>query len=312
MTTAWTEEELAEKRAIATFRSLGYQHLRGGDLEEERDSYREVFLKDRLMGAVKRLNPWINERNLKIAMKELTEVRKINAMKINSTIHERLVRYVSVEQDLGDGKKHQTVKYIDFDEPENNEFLIVTQMKFSGPEENIIPDMVVYLNGIPVGVIEFKSPTIKDPKEKAIVQLKRYQNVREPTSNEGYEKLFYPNQILVAAWGISAAAATIGADHQHFKEWKDPYPTKIPELKEFLGKAPSEQDILLYSMFKKDRLLDLIQNYTVFEDKGGGMVKIVARYQQYRAVQKAIKRIETAENPDERGGVVWHTQGSGK
>ncbi len=313
MTTAWTEEELAEKRAVALFQRLGYKHIqRGSPEDEERSSYREVFLKERLTSAIKKLNPWINERNLKIAVKQLTEVRKINTMKINSTIHERLVRYVSVEQDLGDGKKYQTVKYIDFDEPENNEFLIGTQMKFSGPEENIIPDMVVYLNGIPVGVIEFKSPTIKDPKEKAIVQLKRYQNIREPTSNEGYEKLFYPNQILVAAWGISAAAATIGADHQHFKEWKDPYPTKIPDLKEFLGKEHSEQDILLYSMFKKDRLLDLIQNYTVFEEKGGGMVKIMARYQQYRAVQKAIKRIETAKNPDERGGVVWHTQGSGK
>ncbi len=312
MTTDWTEEELAEKRAIATFRRLGYKHLRGEELEEERSSYREVFLKDRLMGAIKRLNPWINERNLRIAIKKLTEVRKVDPMKINSTIHERLVRYVSVEQDMGDGKKHQTVKYIDFDEPENNEFLIVTQMKFSGPEENIIPDMVVYLNGIPIGVIEFKSPTIKDPKEKAITQLRRYQNVREPTSNEGCKKLFYPNQILVAAWSVSAAAATVGAGYQHFKEWKDPYPMKIPDLERFLGKTPSEQDILLYSMFKKDRLLDLIQNFTVFEEKGAGLVKLMARYQQYRGVQKALERIKEADSPENRGGVVWHTQGSGK
>ena len=317
--TSWTEEELAEKRAIALFRKLGYEYKDGRDEigpdceAPERKSYQDVFLEDRIKAAIKKFNPWINERNLQEAVKKVTRVSAINAMRANSTIHERLVRHISVKQDLGEGKKGQTVKYIDYDNPENNDFLIVNQLKFAGPEENIIPDLVVYLNGIPVGVIECKNPTIKNPKEKAVDQLRRYQNVRQPQAHEGYEKLFYPNQILVGAWGDSAVHSTIGADHSQFKAWKDPYPLKKAELKEFLGRQEiSKQDILLYSMFKKDRLLDLIQNFTVFKEEGGGMVKMMARYQQYRTVQKALERIMGADETDKRGGVVWHTQGSGK
>jgi len=305
--TSWTEEELAEKRAIALFRSLGYEYKNGRDeigpdcAVPERENYNEVYLKDRLRTAIKRFNPWINERNLQQAIKKITRVSAINTMRANSTIHERLVRHISVKQDLGEGKKGQTVKYIDYENPENNDFLVVNQLKFAGPEENIIPDLLVYLNGIPVGVIECKNPTIKNPKEKAVDQLRRYQNVRQPQAHEGYEKLFYPNQILVGAWGESAVHSTIGADHSQFKEWKDPYPLKKAELKEFLGKQQiSKQDILLYSMFKKDRLLDLIQNFTVFKEEGGGMVKMMARYQQYRTVQKAIERICKRYHPRRR------------
>ncbi len=319
MSTPWTEEELAENRAIALFRSLDYEYKNGRDeigpdcKSPERESLQDIYLKDRLRAAIKKFNPWINERNLQQAIKKITRVSAINTMRANSTIHERLVRHISVKQDLGDGKKGQTVKYIDYENPENNDFLVVNQLKFAGPEENIIPDLVVYLNGIPVGVIECKSPTIKNPKEKAVNQLRRYQNVRYPSEHEGYEKLFYPNQILVAAWSDSAVHSTIGADHSQFKEWKDPYPLKKAELKEKLGKQKvSKQDILLYSMFRKDKLLDLIQNFTVFKEEGGGMIKMMARYQQYRTVQKAIDRIMNADKPDKRGGVVWHTQGSGK
>ncbi len=319
MSTPWTEEELAENRAIALFRSLDYEYKNGRDeigpdcKSPERESLQDIYLKDRLRAAIKKFNPWINERNLQQAIKKITRVSAINTMRANSTIHERLVRHISVKQDLGDGKKGQTVKYIDYENPENNDFLVVNQLKFAGPEENIIPDLVVYLNGIPVGVIECKSPTIKNPKEKAVNQLRRYQNVRYPSEHEGYEKLFYPNQILVAACSDSAVHSTIGADHSQFKEWKDPYPLKKAELKEKLGKQKvSKQDILLYSMFRKDKLLDLIQNFTVFKEEGGGMIKMMARYQQYRTVQKAIDRIMNADKPDKRGGVVWHTQGSGK
>jgi len=319
MTTAWTEEELAEKRAIALFRKLGYEYKDGRDeigpdtASPERESLQDVILEDRLKAAIKKFNPWINERNLQEAVKKITRVSAINTMRANSTIHERLVRHISVEQDLGEGKKGQTVKYIDYENPENNDFLIVNQLKFAGPEENIIPDLIVFLNGIPVGVIECKNPTIKNPKEKAVDQLRRYQNVRHPQEHEGYEKLFYPNQILVGAWGDSAVHSTIEADCSQYKEWKDPYPLKKEELKEYLGKEQiSKQDILLYSMFKKDRLIDLIQNFTVFKEEGGGMIKMMARYQQYRTVQKAIERIMNADESDKRGGVVWHTQGSGK
>jgi type I restriction enzyme R subunit len=313
----WNEKELAEDPAIKALVKLGYTAATGKEMspdadDPERERFSDVYLEGRLRDAIKRFNPWINDRNLNQAVSAITKARAIDTVHTNSELHEKLVRHISVEQDLGYGRKNQTVKFIDYEDPENNDFLVVSQMKFAGLEENIIPDLVIYLNGIPVAVIECKSPTVRDPKERAVKQLMRYQNLRNPTRHEGHEELFYPNQIIVAAWGVSAAAATIGARYQHYKEWKDPYPATEPELEELFEQHPTKQDILLYSMFKKDRLLDLIQSFTVFEEKGQGMVKMMARYQQYRAVEKALERINDPPKPGQRGGVVWHTQGSGK
>lgn len=319
MSSVWSEEKMAENKAIQLLKKLGYTYVHGKELspdhpKEERERYQEVFLKKRLRKAIRRINPWITDRNMELAVKELTNIQALDTTDANSQIHNKLVRHITVEQDLGSGKKGQTVKFIDFDHPENNDFLVTNQMKFAGPEENIIPDLLVYLNGIPVGVIECKSPTLKYPKEEAVKQLLRYQNAREPQTHEGHEKLFWANEIIVGSWGVSGVSATIGARYEHFKEWKDPYPATLPEIKDLIGRKPTKQDILLYSLLKKDRLLDLIQNFVVFEDKGGGTVKKIARYQQYRAVQKALERINEVERTDDsqRGGVVWHTQGSGK
>lgn len=315
MPTNWDEYHRVEKRALNLFNKLGYKvyDKQETDIRPTRNNLHEVILLDNLRSAIKRINPWINENNLNKVVNKIrpTKIKATNLMEANEKIYKLLVNYTSVRQDKGQGKKNYTVKYIDFDNVENNEFMVMNQYKVKG-RETIIPDIVVFINGIPTSVIECKADTIDEPEEKAIEQLLRYQNVREGSGDEGAERLFYTNQILVAAWKSSASASTIGATYRHYREWKDPYPNKKEDIEELIGEEPTLQDILIFSMFKKENLLDLIRNFTVYEKSGNSLIKMMARYQQYRAVNKALKRIDKAERIDDRHGTVWHTQGSGK
>lgn len=293
MSPTWNEYNQTEKPALNLFEHLGYQVYE--DQGPEREDHHHSLLLDNLRQAIKRLNPWINENNLAKAINQIrpARIRATNLMEANQIIYKRLVQYISLTQDLDQGKKSQTVKYIDFDNPSNNEYIVINQYRVIG-KQIIKPDIVVFINGIPIAVIECKSDTNCDePEKEAIKQLQRYQ--REA------ERLFYTNQILVAAWRDSASASAIGSPSREFKEWKES-PEEIPL------ENPTLQDTLLYSMFKKERLLDLILNYTVFDQD----LKKIARYQQYRSVEKALQRIQEADKLEDRNGTVWHTQGSGK
>lgn len=314
MTQNWDEYHLTEKPALDLLEELGYTVYDINETFErpKRDSLREVLLLDNLRSAIRRINPWISENNLNKAVNKIrpTRIQATGMMEANEIIHTRLVQHISLPQDLGHGKKNQTVKYIDFEHPERNEFLALNQYRVKGYEK-IKPDIVVFVNGIPVGVIECKSETTcDDPEEDAIDQLRRYQNIRY--ENEGAELLFYPSQVLVAAWRDSASSCAIGAPARQFKAWKDPYPHTKEEIHAVVERTVTLQDLLLFSLFKKDRLLDLIQNFTVFERTGNKLIKKLARYQQYRAVTKAVERIKNADTLSDRSGTVWHTQGSGK
>ncbi|SJZ82615.1 type I restriction endonuclease subunit R [Selenihalanaerobacter shriftii] len=312
----WDEYHLVEKRALNLFNKLGYQVYDANQADEmpTRESEHEVLLLDRLRAAIKRINPWISDNNLNKAVNEIrpARIQATNLMDANSTIHEKLVKYIALKQDRGKGKKNQTVKFIDFDNPENNEFIALNQYKVKG-KENIIPDIVIFINGIPVGVVECKNPsTCNEPEEDAINQLRRYQDIRYDNEEEGAEQLFYTNQILVATWKDSASFSTVGAPARQYRAWKDPYPYTKEDIAELIDDNVTLQDILLFSMFKKENLLDLIQNFIVFEQEGNELVKKLARYQQFRAVNKALTNIKLAERLEDRNGTVWHTQGSGK
>jgi len=191
-----------EQPAIDQLVSIGWTYVPGTDLSpehplKERSSEKEVVLKDRLYNCIKRINPWISEDNLYKVTKEL--IRPIaTLMEANQSIYETLIKYLSVEQDLGKGKKGQTVKIIDFDIPTNNEFIVTSQFKISGVNQNIIPDIILFVNGLPLAVIECKSPYITTPIEAGINQLLRYANLRNPIENEGAERLFYYNQMMVS------------------------------------------------------------------------------------------------------------------
>ncbi len=231
----------------------------------------------------------------------------------NEQIHEKLVRHTTVEQDRGHGKQHQTVKYIDYENPENNDFFALNQFRVEGPVEVIKPDIVLFVNGIPLGVVECKSPQIPEPRSEALDQLTRYQNERDGES-EGAEELFRYNQFSVATWMEGAVMGTYGTPKDQYKPWKDAYPLEDDELIELFdldGYLP-DQYRMLYALFEPSRLLDQLRHFTVFENKQSGAVKMVARYQQYRAARKALERIDKRGRREAQGGVVWHTQGSGK
>jgi len=317
MATNWGEYKLSEKPALDLLEKLGYQiydQYKDKDITLPiRESEHQVILIEELKKAVKRINPWINENNLNKAVNEVNPARfkANNLITANELIYQKLINHISLKQDLGKGKKNQTVKFIDFENPENNSFIAINQLRIKG-RETIKPDIIIFLNGLPLVVIECKNETTcREPEDDAIDQLRRYQNIRGQIE-EGAEELFYPNQMIIAAWGSSATSATVRAPEREFKPWKDLYPYTEQDITDLLDRRLKGQDILLFSLLKKDRFLDIIQNFIVFEDKGNSKVKMACRYQQYRAVQKAIKRIESAERLEDRNGTIWHTQGSGK
>lgn len=317
MATNWGEYKLSEKPALDLLESLGYKiydQFENEDIDlPRRESEHQVILIDELKNSIRKLNPWINENNLNKSVNAVNPARyKANKLiTANEMIYEKLINHIALKQDLGNGKKNQTVKYIDFENPENNSFIAINQLRVKG-RETIKPDIIIFVNGLPLVVIECKNETTcREPEDNAIDQLRRYQNIRG-NLEEGAEELFYPNQMIIAAWGSSATSATVRAPERAFKPWKDLYPYTEKDIEKLVDRKIKGQDILLFSMLKKERFLDIIQNFIVFEDEGNSKVKKACRYQQYRAVQKAIKKIEIAEKLQDRNGTIWHTQGSGK
>ncbi|SFE02553.1 type I restriction enzyme, R subunit [Lentibacillus persicus] len=302
MTQDWNEKGLVEDRVIDHLKRLGYTHVNGATLDAERSMQSDVVLRGRFTDALKRLNPWLSENNLNKVARSVTHMDATNVMEANQAFHGLLINMMSVQQDLGKGRKNQTVKLIDFDDIDNNEFLVVDQFSITNAIGTIRPDVMVFVNGLPLVVIECKSPTLAPDEQmsEGVKQLLRYQRENE--------QLFYYNQFLIASSNDRARTGTIGARLQHFSEWKDPYPTKVTDI----GANPSAQDILLTGVLEKERLFDIIQNFIVYEPADGKIIKKMTRYQQYRAVNKAVDRILHADDPKHRGGVVWATQGSGK
>ncbi|MCI5162278.1 MAG: type I restriction endonuclease subunit R, partial [Candidatus Electrothrix sp. AX5] len=306
-----------EQPAIDQLVSLGWTYLPGAALSpehpaQERSSFKEVVLPTRLNAAIQKINPWISVDNLRKVTRGLIHPTAATLMEANQDMHTALVRYLSVEQDLGKGRKGQTVRIIDFDDPANNEFLVTNQFRVAGPDDTIIPDLVLFVNGLPLAIIECKSPYINHPIAKGIEQLRRYADLRNPSDNEGAERLFYANQMMVSTCGRKAHLGTISSGPEHYLEWKDPYPLSMGDIKEDINQEPSSQEVLLAGVFSPNNFLDLIRNFIVFEPVDGRIIKKLARYQQYRAVHKTVLRLKTAPTRKEKGGIIWHTQGSGK
>ena len=269
-----------------------------------RETFREVILEGELREAIKRINPWIEEDQINEVIRRVTTPQSNSLLEINREIHELLLGNISVSENRKTGDRSPTVWLIDFKNPENNSFIAISQFKV-----NIITDIALFVNSIPLVVVECKSPTITDPMGEAIEQLKRYSNRRG--EKEGNEKLFWYNLFMVATFRQKAKYGTITANEEHFVEWKDPYPYSLSDI-DPLGNITS-QEILIQGMLSKNNLLEILHTFTLFkEETGKGFIKVVPRYQQFRAVKKIVKRIKEGKTPEERGGIVWHTQGSGK
>ncbi len=228
-----------------------------------------------------------------------------------------------------DGGRGQTIRFIDWDTPENNSFTVVNQYRVDCPpgynsgKAFIVPDLVLLVNGIPLVVVECKSPSVPEPLAEAIDQLRRYSNQRhanyEVEDFEGNEPLFFTNQLLIATSFDEARVGTIGGLFEHFASWKTVAPAREADVAASLGVTQlSEQQRLVAGMLTRANLLDIVRHFTLFMQTGGQTIKVACRYQQFRAVNKAIERLQNGKTRlqdgeyDRRGGVIWHTQGSGK
>ena len=309
----WDERHLAEEPAVKLLRSLGYKYATPEDLEGERASLKEAVLTRRLAHALKRLNPWLSEANVTQAVRAVTQVPAASLAEANEKLYTSLTYGIALEQDRGGGRKSHTVRFLDFDDPGGNDWIVTRQYKVLGAKKHVIPDVTVFVNGLPLAVIECKSPTIGDAwKAAAVKQLRRYQEADPRWKDQGAPHLFAAAQVLIATCGERAVYGTVGTPERFFLEWKEPYPLSVAQLGAHLGRAPAPQDILLYGLLKPRNLLDVMRNFVVFEIEGGRAVRKLARYKQFIAVNEALRRIGTARQPSARGGIVWHTQGSGK
>ena len=293
--------------------SLGYTYVPPEDLERERASFKETILAARLAAALKRLNPWLSETNVTKAVKAVTQVTAASLAEANETLYTSLTYGIALEQDRGDGRKSHTVRFLDFDRPDRNEWIVTRQYRVLGSKKHVIPDVVVFVNGLPLAVIECKSPTIGDAwKAEAVKQLRRYQEADTRWKDQGAPRLFEAAQILIGTCGERAVYGTVGTSERFFLEWKEPYPLGVNQLGKELGRQPTPQDVLLYGLLEPRNLLDIVRNFVVFEVDGGRAVRKLTRYKQFIAVNEALRRIGAARKPSARGGIVWHTQGSGK
>src|SRR5262245_25759706 len=242
------EYELCEKPFCEQLKTIGWEWIEGDpDLPEstERVSSREVLLKGRLASALRKLNlrggkPWLDDERIERAIRNLEQAAGHRLMEINQSATELLLKG-TVANGLPDWDqgRPQPVKYIDFENWANNDFLVINQFKveLTSGRGHVIPDAVLLVNGIPLVVAEFKSPGIENPLQEAINQLLRYSNQRRElfptlyTDNEGVERLFYTNQLLIASDFFEARAATIGAPSEAYLEWADTSPVPLSTVK---------------------------------------------------------------------------------
>ena len=271
-----------------------------------RQNFKDVILEDVLKASLLKINgDWLRDEQINEVINTLKNINHSTLFENNLACRELLLENTSVDINHTTGAKSPTVKYIDFENIENNDFLAISQFMVDGTQ-TIIPDITLFVNGIPLVVIECKAPDITDPMHEGVNQLKRYMNTRGTEQSEGAQKLFNTNAFVVVSCRTQAKSGTISSNLEHFLSWKDPYPKDLSEF----GK--DEQDILVAGMLNPTNLLEIMRDFTVVMGSGKKMVKVVCRYQQYRAVKKTVKRIIEAKTFEERNGVIWHTQGSGK
>ena len=280
-----------------------------------RESFTEVVLLPVLRQQLKVINDWLEDDQADEVVKQLTDgIPGVGLTQNNRHVLHLLLEGTSVSENRRTGERSPTVRFIDFAHRENNNFLAVCQFKVRilGTEHHIIPDIVLFLNGLPVVVVECKSPKVKEPVPEAIDQLLRYSEQRGD-KGEGSEHLFYYNQFVIVTCRQEAKFGTISTHtEKHFYRWSDPYPRTVDEL-EHGNSSPNDQQRLVAGMLDRDNLLDILRTFTLFftNDKEE-TIKIVGRYQQFRAVKLAVKRLKDGKTPRDRSGIIWHTQGSGK
>ena len=289
-------ENTLEQAIITELKNKGYDYQYGPDIERD---YKEVILKDCFFDYMYKINDGISQEIIVEAYKKVKDLGLLRLEECNKLFHSYLIEGVMIPYKSEGEERTYPVKLIDFENASNNDFKVVNQYTVM-EYENKRPDIVVFINGLPLVVFELKNTT-KDYTtiEQAYNQIKNYQQY--------IPSLFKYNAFNVISDGLDTKAGTITAGFNRYMAWKSEN-----------GEKPTDGNInfftvLLNGMFPKERLLDLIQNFIVFQDNHGNTVKILTGYHQYFAVRKAVDSTKKAlAEKTGKAGVVWHTQGSGK
>lgn len=299
-----------EKFVIELLQKQGFSYVSSEELAGEREKLDEVVLIDRLRRAVEELNPDLSEAVREQAIKAVLDLHKPSMIDNNEDFHRMLVEGVSVEVMEGGYRRGKVVRLVDFSDLGNNDFVVTNQFSVHGVRERR-PDVVLFVNGLPLVVIELKNP--EDEKADVHTAYKQFQ-----TYKQDIPVLFYYNAAFVASDGLDAKAGSLSADWGRFAEWKSRGAGKEDK------KTIPQIETLIVGMLNKETLLDLVRNFIVFEkekrhDPETGLsvietIKKIAAYHQYYAVNKAVAstREAAAAGGNQKCGVVWHTQGSGK
>ena len=299
-----TENEI-EEIALSYLQGLGYAYQLGTvispDGEHPERQYNEVVLVTRLRDAIDKLNPNISQDAKEDALKKVLRTESPNALINNENFHRYLTDGVDVEMRTESGIRGEKIYIVDFENPENNEFLAVNQFTVIEGNQNKRPDIILFVNGLPLVVIELKNAVDENANLKsAFNQLQTYK--------QAIPSLFTYNSLLIISDGWDARCGTITSDYGRFMTWK----TKDGQTT--ADHLQPQMEVMFHGMLNKHTLLDLIRQFIVFEKSDSKTLKKVAAYHQYYAVNKAVESTVTASgrHGDRRGGVIWHTQGSGK
>jgi type I restriction enzyme R subunit len=267
---------------------------------------------------LKQLNQWLDDAGAARVLTTLTRGTGIDLTERNMAVHTAISRGVTAPYtDEAGRRRDRSVRLIDYDEPSNNNFEFARQVRVRGPRETIIPDLVVYVNGLPLAVIEAKAPGLPDAVDQGVRDFSIYQGQGE-FAGRGAPKLFEIAQLHLVIAGSAARYATTRTPARFWADWREPWPLGEAGLSRELERHGGfehglrDQERLLYGLLRPENLLELVRSFIVFETERGVRIKKVARYQQFIAVEEAVRRIEEASEAGKRGGVIFHTQGSGK
>jgi len=306
MATNFCESHL-EKAALEWFEELGYEIVFAPDIASdgvfpERKDYSELVLRDRLLGALSKINPTLPEEAFEDGIRQIMLQNSPSILINNKNFLKMTTDGIDVSVKQKDASYKTEKLYIfDFERPLNNEFMVANQFSIKEHNETKRPDLIVFVNGLPLVVFELKSASEENVDiTDAYHQIQTYKNA--------IPSLFNYNSFVVISDGINARAGTITSDEDRFMTWRTMdgdtlASNSIPQL-----------EILIKGMFQQNRFLDIIKNFILFQNENTDYTKILAGYHQYHAVNKAVENTvrATKESGDRRIGVIWHTQGSGK
>ena len=284
-----------ENAVIELFQNMGYQHIYAPELEN-RDFYSPLY-EEVLLNSLHQINPNLPEDAINDAYNKLKNFENGTLVQKNSVFMDYLQNGIEVKY-TQNGEEHSALCYlVDYKKPENNSFIVANQWTFI-ENSNKRPDVILFLNGLPIVIIELKSPSREETdSSEAYRQLRNYM--------QEIPSMFIYNAICVMSDQLTTKAGTITSDETRFMEWK----TKDGNYE---NTQFAQFDTFFEGIFEKKRFLDILKNFICFSKEGINSFKILAGYHQYFAVKKAITSTKHATQTDGKGGVFWHTQGSGK